>query len=187
MAMCPLCLCNNTIVVQRTNKQKPNWRSRRIKKNTHTLPERYTQTHTHSHAYIQIRQAKDWAECGWRERERHGRQVERKRKRYLFHFVYLAIVCVFLLQPLPLPLLLLCAFFLPLSNIHPEEEKKLKFCSCFASINAWLANFGTEREKKTIRENRLQSPPQQQQLLFSGCIFFGQFSLTIATSSECFV
>lgn len=89
----------------------------------------------------------------------------------------LAIVCVVLLLPLLLLLLpslpLLCVCLCDsFSFCQIYRRKKLKFCSCFASINAWLANFGTE--------NRLQSPPQQ--MLFSGCIFFGQFSLTTATS-----
>lgn len=74
-------------------------------------------TYTHSQAYT-FKSSKRMVKNAGKPKER---------KRYLFHFVYLAIVCVFLLT--------VFRYFLPNIEIR-KRKRKLKFCSCFASINA---------------------------------------------------
>lgn len=74
-----------------------------------------------------------------------------ERKRYLFHFVHLANACLLLFAILFARVSFWLSLFFTRSLFphflltwqlsQQSKKKKLKFRSCFASINAWLANF----------------------------------------------
>lgn len=136
--MCPLCLYN-TIVVKRTNNRKNNiaWTKTTL---THSLTHSHTYTNTHIRTYkdIQIKKNRKI------KKNQSWKMLVEERKRYLFHFVHLANACLLFIRYRFCTCFFSTFFFSVTFLLYIYTaliSTKLKFRSCFASINAWLANF----------------------------------------------